>query len=142
MGWNVWFEKSAANLWSLLNPADWKGSDPVAKSNDTLDVWIDSGSSSRAVLKARKELQHEKKSGDDNWRADVYLEGSDQHRGWFQFSLLLSLARNGGAPFHTVFTHRFMVDADREQVSKSQHGQGVYEKPQTSPRYIQKYCAD
>jgi isoleucyl-tRNA synthetase len=141
-GSNVWFEKSVAELWALVKPANWKGAEPVTKSNDTLDVWIDSGSSSRAVLKARKELQHEKRSGDDNWRADVYLEGSDQHRGWFQSSLLLSLAGNGAAPFHTVLTHGFMVDADREKISKSKQGQGVYEKPQTSEAYIKKYGAD
>ncbi len=141
-GSNVWFEKSVAELWSQVKPAEWKGGDPVTKSNDTLDVWIDSGSSSRAVLKTRKELQHETKSGDDKWRADVYLEGSDQHRGWFQSSLLLSLAGNGAAPFHTVLTHGFMVDADREKISKSKQGQGVYEKPQTSEAYIKKYGAD
>jgi isoleucyl-tRNA synthetase len=112
----------------------------LKKSNDTLDVWIDSGSSSRAVLKQRKELQHDKKSGDEVWQADVYLEGSDQHRGWFQSSLLLSLAGNGAAPFKTVLTHGFMVDADREKISKSK--QGAYEKPQTAEAYVKKYGAD
>ncbi len=57
-GSNIWFEKSAAELWALVKPANWAGAEAVAKSNDTLDVWIDSGSSSRAVLKQRKELQH------------------------------------------------------------------------------------
>jgi hypothetical protein len=57
-----------------------------------------------------------------DWQADVYLEGSDQHRGWFQSSLLLSLAGNGAAPFKTVLTHGFMVDADREKISKSKQG--------------------
>jgi isoleucyl-tRNA synthetase len=139
-GSNVWFEKSAGELWSLMKPKDWKGAEAVSKSNDTLDVWIDSGSSSRAVLKQRKELQHDKKSGDEVWQADVYLEGSDQHRGWFQSSLLLSLAGNGAAPFKTVLTHGFMVDADREKISKSK--QGGYEKPQTSEAYVKKYGAD
>ena len=55
-GSNIWFEKSAAELWSLLKPKDWKGSEGVNKSNDTLDVWIDSGSSSRSVLMRRREL--------------------------------------------------------------------------------------
>ena len=55
-GSNIWFEKSAAELWSLVKPANWTGAEAVAKSNDTLDVWIDSGSSSRAVLMRRKEL--------------------------------------------------------------------------------------
>ena len=139
-GSNIWFEKSAAELWSLVKPANWNGAEAVAKSNDTLDVWIDSGSSSRAVLKQRKELQHDKKSGDEVWQADVYLEGSDQHRGWFQSSLLLSLAGNGAAPFKTVLTHGFMVDADREKISKSK--QGAYEKPQTAEAYVKKYGAD
>ena len=141
-GSNIWFEKTVAELWALVKPTNWKGTEPVTKSNDTLDVWIDSGSSSRAVLKARKELWHDKLSGDDVWRADVYLEGSDQHRGWFQSSLLLSLAGNGAAPFKTVLTHGFMVDADREKISKSKQGQGGYEKPQTSEAYIKKYGAD
>jgi isoleucyl-tRNA synthetase len=139
-GSNVWFEKSAAELWSLVKPANWTGAEAVAKSSDTLDVWIDSGSSSRAVLKQRKELQHDTKTGDEVWQADVYLEGSDQHRGWFQSSLLLSLAGNGAAPFKTVLTHGFMVDADREKISKSK--QGGYEKPQTAEAYVKKYGAD
>jgi len=70
----------------------------------------------------------------------MYLEGSDQHRGWFQSSLLLSLAGNGAAPFRTVLTHGFMVDADREKISKSK--QGGYEKPQTSEAYVKKWGAD
>jgi isoleucyl-tRNA synthetase len=139
-GSNIWFEKSAAELWALVKPANWSGAEAVAKSNDTLDVWIDSGSSSRAVLKQREELQHDKKTGDEVWQADVYLEGSDQHRGWFQSSLLLSLAGNGAAPFKTVLTHGFMVDADREKISKSK--QGAYEKPQTAEAYVKKYGAD
>lgn len=72
----------------------------------------------------------------------MYLEGSDQHRGWFQSSLLLSLAGNGAAPFKTVLTHGFMVDADREKISKSKQGQGGYEKPQTAEAYVKKWGAD
>src|SRR5665213_2360537 len=162
-GSNIWFEKSAAELWALVKPVNWTGAEAVSKSNDTLDVWIDSGSSSRAVLMRRDELRHTaekfteanqgneeedllsslssvKKSGDEAWQADVYLEGSDQHRGWFQSSLLLSLAGNGAAPFKTVLTHGFMVDADREKISKSK--QGAYEKPQTAEAYVKKYGAD
>jgi isoleucyl-tRNA synthetase len=139
-GSNIWFEKTAGELWSLVKPKNWTGAEAVSKSNDTLDVWIDSGSSSRAVLKQRKELHHDKKTGDEVWQADVYLEGSDQHRGWFQSSLLLSLAGNGAAPFKTVLTHGFMVDADREKISKSK--QGAYEKPQTAEAYVKKYGAD
>jgi isoleucyl-tRNA synthetase len=144
-GSNVWFEKSAAELWSFVKPKDWKGQDAVAKSNDTLDVWIDSGSSSRTVLMRRQELQHSTLNAQhstDSWQSDLYLEGSDQHRGWFQSSLLLSLAGNGAAPYKTVLTHGFMVDADREKISKSKHGQGGYEKPQTSEAYIKKWGAD
>ncbi len=141
-GSNVWFEKSAAELWALVKPKNWSGADAAAKSQDTLDVWIDSGSSSSAVLKRRKELQHEGKTGDEVWQADLYLEGSDQHRGWFQSSLLLSLAGNGAAPYKTVLTHGFMVDEDREKISKSKQGQGAYLKPQTAEQYIADYGVD
>ena len=141
-GSNVWFEKTAAELWSLVKPRDWKGADAAAKSNDTLDVWIDSGSSSRAVIARREELHSRPQSQEPrpNFQADMYLEGSDQHRGWFQSSLLLSLAGNGAAPFKTVLTHGFMVDADREKISKSK--QAAYEKPQTAEAYVKKYGAD
>jgi isoleucyl-tRNA synthetase len=169
-GSNVWFERSTTELWAALKPANWKGPGPVAKSNDTLDVWIDSGSSSRSVLMRRPELHHASRTRCDvaaarrvthhappapaavsplapqpstlDWQADMYLEGSDQHRGWFQSSLLLSLAGNGAAPFKTVLTHGFMVDADREKISKSKQSQGGYEKPQTSDAYVKKYGAD
>ncbi|HEV8540932.1 MAG TPA: class I tRNA ligase family protein, partial [Verrucomicrobiae bacterium] len=147
-GSNVWFERSADELWALVKPADWKGADAAKKSMDTLDVWIDSGSSSRAVLMRRPELQHcggqapADPKNTQQWRAEIYLEGSDQHRGWFQSSLLLSLAGNGAPPYKTVFTHGFMVDADREKISKSKQSQTAYEKPQTSEAYIKKYGAD
>jgi isoleucyl-tRNA synthetase len=135
-GSNVWFERSAAELWALVKPQDWTGAAPVAKSNDTLDVWIDSGSSSRCVIARRPEIAGEKIP----FQCDMYLEGSDQHRGWFQSSLLLSLAGNGAAPYRTVLTHGFMVDADREKISKSK--QGAYEKPQTAEAYVKKWGAD
>jgi isoleucyl-tRNA synthetase len=137
-GSHIWFEKTAAELWTLLKPKDWKGADAAAKSNDTLDVWIDSGSSSRAVIARREEIRRK----DKPFQADMYLEGSDQHRGWFQSSLLLSLAGNGAAPYKTVLTHGFMVDADREKISKSKQGQGGYEKPQTAEAYVKRYGAD
>jgi isoleucyl-tRNA synthetase len=140
-GSNIWFEKSATELWALVKPANWQGAEPTVKSTDTLDVWIDSGSSSRSVLMRRQELQHTK-PGPEQWQADVFLEGSDQHRGWFQSSLLLSLAGNGAPPAKTVLTHGFMVDADREKISKSKQGQGGYEKPQTAEAYVKKYGAD
>jgi len=135
-GSNIWFEKSAAELWALVKPANWSGAEAVAKSSDTLDVWIDSGSSSRAVIARRKDIRGQDKA----FQADMYLEGSDQHRGWFQSSLLLSLAGNGAVPYKTVLTHGFMVDADREKISKSK--QGGYEKPQTAEAYVKKYGAD
>jgi isoleucyl-tRNA synthetase len=170
-GSNVWFEKEAAELWSLVKPADWSGPEAVAKSADTLDVWIDSGSSSRAVTAKRPELNgrtglqpvshvpvdgpgsadsiapdacthHASRITHHAFQADMYLEGSDQHRGWFQSSLLLSLAGNGAAPYKTVLTHGFMVDADREKISKSKQGQGGYEKPQTAEAYVKNYGAD
>jgi isoleucyl-tRNA synthetase len=137
-GSNVWFEKSAAELWALVKPKNWSGTEAVAKSQDTLDVWIDSGSSSRAVIARRPEI-----SGKDKpFQADLYLEGSDQHRGWFQSSLLLSLAGNGAAPYKTVLTHGFMVDEDREKISKSKQGTGAYLKPQTAEQYIKDYGVD
>jgi isoleucyl-tRNA synthetase len=138
-GSHVWFEKSAADLWQALKPDGWRGPEAVTKSGDTLDVWIDSGSSSRTVIASRPELR-----GTDNkpFQCDMYLEGSDQHRGWFQSSLLLSLSGNGAAPFRTVLTHGFMVDADREKISKSKQGQGGYEKPQTAEAYVKRWGAD
>jgi isoleucyl-tRNA synthetase len=141
-GSNVWFEKSVTELWSVLRPKDWKGAEATTRSNDTLDVWIDSGSSSRAVLMRRPELKHvgaEPKH--PGWQADLYLEGSDQHRGWFQSSLLLSVAGNGVAPFQTVATHGFLVvqvaeTGKKQKVSKSAG------KPANSEDYVKRYGAD
>jgi isoleucyl-tRNA synthetase len=75
-----------------------------------LDVWFDSGSSHEAVLSVRPEL---------TWPADMYLEGSDQHRGWFQSSLLVGLGTRGRAPFRQVLTHGFIVAEDGRKMSKS-----------------------
>jgi isoleucyl-tRNA synthetase len=77
---------------------------------DTMDVWFDSGSSWAAVARQRDNLAYP---------ADMYLEGSDQHRGWFQSSLLTSVANNGIAPFKTVLTHGFVLDEKGEKMSKS-----------------------
>lgn len=137
-GSNIWFERSAEELWAEVRPQGWSGPDPVAKSTDTLDVWIDSGSSSRAVIARRPELR----GSPLPFQCDLYLEGSDQHRGWFQSSLLLSLASQGAAPYRTVLTHGFMVDADREKISKSRQAQGGYERPQTAEAYVQTWGAD
>ncbi len=148
-GSNLWFATPVAELWAQCRPANWTGPEAVRKGTDTLDVWIDSGSSSRAVLGRRPELGGQASGrpvGSPNtaaaprWVADLYLEGSDQHRGWFQSSLLLSLAGQGVPPFKTVLTHGFMVDEDREKISKSK--QGGYQKPQTSERYIKEFGAD
>jgi isoleucyl-tRNA synthetase len=86
------------------------GSGPFTKETDILDVWFDSGVSHAAVLERRPQL---------SWPADMYLEGSDQHRGWFQSSLLTSMATRGQAPFRTVLTHGFVVDGDGRKQSKS-----------------------
>lgn len=80
------------------------------KETDIMDVWFDSGSSHQAVLKKRPELK---------WPADLYLEGSDQHRGWFQSSLLTGVAGVGHAPYKSVLTHGFVVDGDGRKMSKS-----------------------
>jgi isoleucyl-tRNA synthetase len=77
---------------------------------DILDVWFDSGVSHRCVLDEREELRRP---------ADIYLEGSDQHRGWFQSSMLTSVAMHGEAPYKQVLTHGFVVDADGKKMSKS-----------------------
>ncbi|MEO1941191.1 MAG: class I tRNA ligase family protein, partial [Candidatus Thioglobus sp.] len=84
--------------------------DDYEKATDTLDVWFDSGVSHFAVLKAREGLSDV---------ADLYLEGSDQHRGWFQSSLISSVAINGKAPYKQVLTHGFTVDKDGKKMSKS-----------------------
>jgi isoleucyl-tRNA synthetase len=78
------------------------------RERDILDVWFDSGSSHEAVLPFRKEL---------TWPAEIYLEGSDQHRGWFQSSLLVGLGTRGHAPFHQLLTHWFLIDVDGNKMS-------------------------
>jgi isoleucyl-tRNA synthetase len=80
------------------------------RERDILDVWFDSGSSHEAVLGKNPDLR---------WPADVYLEGSDQYRGWFQSSLLIGLVTHGAAPYHTVVTHGMVVDEQGRKLSKS-----------------------
>ncbi len=86
------------------------GSRTFQKEEDILDVWFDSGVSHAAVLEERHDL---------SWPADMYLEGSDQHRGWFQSSLLTSVATRHKAPYRQVLTHGFVVDAKGKKMSKS-----------------------
>jgi len=126
-GTNVWFEKSDAELASLFGLPE--GS---TKCRDTLDVWIDSGSSHVAVMDAHPEL---------SCPADLYLEATDQHRGWFQSSLMLSVGVRGRAPYKTVLTHGFVVDKDTgKKTSKSDAKKKG--KPTDAAHFYNKYGAD
>ena len=105
-------EAGGIDAWFDLDIDDLLGNDAPEydKATDTLDVWFDSGVSHACVLEQRKELQYP---------ADLYLEGSDQHRGWFQSSLLTSVGIHGNAPYKSVLTHGFTVDAKGQKMSKS-----------------------
>ncbi|ALF56123.1 isoleucyl-tRNA synthase [Nostoc piscinale CENA21] len=107
-GSDAWWELSVEEL--LPEPYRNNGKS-YRRGTDTMDVWFDSGSSWAAVLKQRPELRYP---------ADIYLEGSDQHRGWFQSSLLTSVAVNGIAPYKTVLTHGFALDEQGRKMSKSE----------------------
>jgi len=110
-GTDLWFEKTAAEILDAITlPADWPTADLLKCGSDTLDVWIDSGTSHRAVLQKRPNL---------SWPADLYLEGSDQHRGWFQSSLWTSIIADRAAPYKNLLTHGFIVKEDGTKLSKS-----------------------
>ena len=108
-------EKSGADAWYSLDPKELLGADAddYEKVTDILDVWFDSGVSHFCVLDQRSQL--ERAPGDKV----IYLEGSDQHRGWFHSSLLTSVAMHGHAPYDEVLTHGFTVDAQGRKMSKS-----------------------
>ncbi|NRA83226.1 MAG: isoleucine--tRNA ligase, partial [Gammaproteobacteria bacterium] len=105
-------EKEGIQAWFDLEPSEFlaEGGDTYVKVTDTLDVWFDSGVTHACVVDAREEL---------TGPADLYLEGSDQHRGWFQSSLMSSVAMNGKAPYRQVLTHGFTVDGNGKKMSKS-----------------------
>ena len=112
-GSDVWWEKDEAELLPPEHAAEahlWR------KGTDTMDVWFDSGSSWAAVLGG---LGGAAAAPTLNYPADLYLEGSDQHRGWFQSSLLTSVAVNGNAPYKRVLTHGFTLDEKGRKMSKS-----------------------
>lgn len=133
------FADKGSDAWYFLEPADLlAGYDPAAdpdapawvadglpadlvRGGDTFDVWFESGSSWHAVLRDgwKKAQASPAARGGEAFPADLYLEGSDQHRGWFQHSLLPALALTGEAPFEAVLTHGFIVDKDGRKMSKS-----------------------
>ncbi len=123
-GSNIWFELSDTDLAKALGlPAG------TTKRNDTIDVWIDSGVSHEAVCALHPELRDP---------ADMYLEATDQHRGWFQSSLMTSVALKDRAPYKTCVTHGFVVDVDGKKISKS----GTYDKPMDAGHFVGKHGAD
>ncbi len=123
-GSNIWFELDDAALAKEVGlPPD------TTKGTDTIDVWIDSGVSHKAVCAVHPELRDP---------ADMYLEATDQHRGWFQSSLMTSIALNNRAPYKICVTHGFVVDVDGKKISKS----GTYEKPTAADHFVGKYGAD
>ncbi|CAM3697407.1 isoleucine--tRNA ligase [Mesobacillus zeae] len=109
-GSNIWFERDVADLLpeGFKHPGSPNGE--FTKETDIMDVWFDSGSSHQAVLVEREELQRP---------ADLYLEGSDQYRGWFNSSLSTSVAVTGKAPYKGVLSHGFVLDGEGRKMSKS-----------------------
>lgn len=107
-GADVWFERSAAELLPKGTACPKCGGTDFEKERDILDVWFESGVSYAAVLKGRKW-----------WPADLYLEGSDQHRGWFHSALLAGVVTDHRAPYKAVLTHGFVLDGQGKKMSKS-----------------------
>ncbi|MBI4358286.1 MAG: isoleucine--tRNA ligase [Candidatus Omnitrophica bacterium] len=107
-GADVWFEKDASEF--LSEKPKCCSKPELEKETDIIDVWFDSGVSHRSVLRQSEEL---------SYPADLYLEGSDQHRGWFQSALTTAVALDGASPFHGVLTHGFVVDGEGKKMSKS-----------------------
>jgi isoleucyl-tRNA synthetase len=109
-GADIWFSRSAAELLPIGTTCAQCGNGSFKKEHDILDVWFESGVSHAAVLRPR---------GAGWYPADLYLEGSDQHRGWFHSSLLTSVTTNEQAPYRAVLTHGFVVDGEGKKMSKS-----------------------
>jgi isoleucyl-tRNA synthetase len=109
-GADIWFEKDISHFLADDVTCSSCGGKNFVKENDILDVWFDSGVSHAAVLEPREDLR---------WPADLYLEGSDQHRGWFHSALLTAVGTRQQAPYRAVLTHGFVVDADGRKMSKS-----------------------
>ena len=109
-GADIWFEKDVSELLPDGITCNDCGSKNFIKETDILDVWFDSGVSHAAVLEQRPYLR---------WPADLYLEGSDQHRGWFHSALLTAVGTRNRAPYEAVLTHGFVVDAEGRKMSKS-----------------------
>jgi len=114
-------ESGGIEAWQTLDPAELLGSDAAMyeKNRDTLDVWFDSGTTHATVLGAPGNPTKGSHGDELAWPADLYLEGSDQHRGWFHSSLLTGCMLNGRAPYKGLLTHGFVVDGQGRKMSKS-----------------------
>ncbi|MBF0174568.1 MAG: isoleucine--tRNA ligase [Magnetococcales bacterium] len=111
---DVWFEKEAREFLPQGFVCPNCGGEEFRKESDILDVWFDSGVTHAAVLE-----NHRPEGWGLRWPADLYLEGSDQHRGWFHSSLLTAIGTRGAAPYRSVLTHGFVVDGRGRKMSKS-----------------------